>query len=80
MSQYTPPKVWTHDAENGGRFANINRPTSGAREDKVLPAGRNPFQLHSLATPNGVKATIMLEELLEDEELLDEPELPLLPP
>ena len=65
MSEYTPPKVWTHDAENGGRFANINRPTAGAREDKVLPAGRNPFQLHSLATPNGVKATIMLEELLE---------------
>ena len=65
MTQYVPPKVWTHDAENGGRFANINRPTAGAREDKVLPAGENPFQLHSLATPNGVKATIMLEELLE---------------
>ena len=65
MSEYTPPKVWTHDAENGGKFANINRPTAGAREDKVLPAGENPFQLHSLATPNGVKATIMLEELLE---------------
>ena len=65
MSSYTPPKVWTHDAENGGRFANINRPTAGAREDKVLPAGKHPFQLHSLATPNGVKATIMLEELLE---------------
>jgi GST-like protein len=65
MSEYTPPKVWTHDAENGGRFANINRPTAGAREDKVLPSGRHPFQLHSLATPNGVKATIMLEELLE---------------
>ncbi|MEL7686573.1 glutathione-dependent disulfide-bond oxidoreductase [Citromicrobium bathyomarinum] len=65
MSEYTPPKVWTYDAENGGRFANINRPTAGAREDKVLPAGKHPFQLHSLATPNGVKATIMLEELLE---------------
>ena len=65
MSEYTPPKVWTHDAENGGKFANINRPTAGAREDKVLPAGENPFQLHSLATPNGVKASIMLEELLE---------------
>ena len=65
MSEYTPPKVWTHDAENGGRFANINRPTAGAREDKVLPAGQHKFQLHSLATPNGVKATIMLEELLE---------------
>ncbi|GAB5349288.1 glutathione-dependent disulfide-bond oxidoreductase [Alteriqipengyuania sp. 357] len=65
MSDYTPPKVWTYDAENGGRFANINRPTAGAREDKALPAGKHPFQLHSLATPNGVKATIMLEELLE---------------
>ena len=65
MSEYTPPKVWTHDAENGGRFANINRPTAGAQEDKVLPAGQHKFQLHSLATPNGVKATIMLEELLE---------------
>ncbi len=62
---YTPPKVWTHDAENGGRFANINRPTAGAREDKDLPRGDNPFQLHSLATPNGVKVGIMLEELLE---------------
>ena len=62
---YTPPKVWTHDAENGGKFANINRPTAGARENKVLPSGEHPFQLHSLATPNGVKATIMLEELLE---------------
>ena len=65
MSEYTPPKIWTHDAENGGKFANINRPTAGAREEKVLPAGEHPFQLHSLATPNGVKATIMLEELLE---------------
>ena len=65
MSEYVPPKVWTNDTENGGRFASINRPTAGAREDKVLPAGENPFQLHSLATPNGVKATIMLEELLE---------------
>ncbi|MEW4447576.1 glutathione-dependent disulfide-bond oxidoreductase [Qipengyuania sp. JC766] len=62
---YTPPEVWSHDAENGGRFANINRPTSGAREDRELPAGRHPLQLHSLATPNGVKAGIMLEELLE---------------
>ncbi|MEP2736018.1 MAG: glutathione-dependent disulfide-bond oxidoreductase [Erythrobacter sp.] len=62
---YTPPKVWTNDTENGGRFANINRPTAGAREEKALPAGDNPFQLHSLATPNGVKVTIMLEELLE---------------
>ena len=62
---YTPPKVWSHDAENGGRFANINRPTAGAREDKDLPAGEHPLQLYSLATPNGVKASIMLEELLE---------------
>ncbi len=65
MSDYTPPKVWTHDAENGGRFASINRPTAGAREERELPVGEHPFQLHSLATPNGVKATIMLEELLE---------------
>ena len=62
---YTPPKVWTHDSENGGRFANINRPTAGSREEKELPRGEHPFQLYSLATPNGVKASIMLEELLE---------------
>ncbi|WP_128893015.1 glutathione-dependent disulfide-bond oxidoreductase [Erythrobacter sp. HKB08] len=62
---YTPPKVWTHDAENGGRFASINRPTAGAREDKDLPVGEHDFQLYSLATPNGVKATVMFEELLE---------------
>ena len=62
---YTPPEVWTHDAENGGRFANINRPTAGAREQRDLPAGDHPFQLYTLATPNGVKASIMLEELLE---------------
>jgi len=62
---YTPPAVWTYDEENGGRFASINRPTAGAREEKALPEGNNPFQLYSLATPNGVKATIMLEELLE---------------
>ncbi len=62
---YTPPEVWTYDAENGGRFASINRPTAGAREEKDLPVGDNPFQLYSLATPNGVKVTIMLEELLE---------------
>lgn len=62
---YTPPEVWSADTESGGRFASINRPTSGAREVKALPEGDNPFQLHSLATPNGVKVTIMLEELLE---------------
>lgn len=61
---YTPPAVWTHDTENGGRFANINRPTAGAREQRELPVGAHPLQLYSLATPNGVKATIMLEELL----------------
>ena len=62
---YTPPAVWNADTESGGRFASINRPTSGSREEKDLPRGDNPFQLHSLATPNGVKVTIMLEELLE---------------
>ena len=62
---YTPPEVWTHDAENGGKFANINRPTAGAREEKDLPVGEHDFQLYSLATPNGVKATVMFEELLE---------------
>ncbi len=62
---YTPPKVWTHDKENGGRFASINRPTAGARHDKDLPVGDHPFQLYSLGTPNGQKATIMFEELLE---------------
>lgn len=61
---YTPPKVWTHDAENGGRFGGINRPTAGARFDKELPVGEHPFQLYSLGTPNGQKATIMFEELL----------------
>jgi len=62
---YTPPEVWTPETENGGRFASINRPTAGAREDKELPVGEHDFQLYSLATPNGVKAGIMLEELLE---------------
>ncbi len=62
---YSPPEVWTHDAENGGKFANINRPTAGAREDKDLPRGEHPHQLYSLATPNGVKANIIFEELLE---------------
>ena len=62
---YTPPEVWTHDAENGGRFAAINRPTAGAREEKDLPVGEHPYQLYSLATPNGVKANIIFEELIE---------------
>ena len=62
---YTPPEVWVPDTENGGRFASINRPTAGSREDKDLPVGEHDFQLYSLATPNGVKASIMLEELLE---------------
>lgn len=62
---YTPPEVWTFDAENGGQFAGINRPTAGAREEKPLPEGEHPFQLYSLGTPNGVKVTIMFEELLE---------------
>ncbi|MCF2948405.1 glutathione-dependent disulfide-bond oxidoreductase [Paraglaciecola aquimarina] len=64
-TKYTPPKVWTWDASSGGQFANINRPISGATKDKDLPKGRHPFQLYSLATPNGVKVTVMLEELLE---------------
>ena len=61
---YTPPKVWTWSKENGGRFANINRPIAGPTHDKDLPVGRHPLQLYSLATPNGVKVTVMLEELL----------------
>jgi GST-like protein len=61
---YTPPKVWTWNKENGGRFANINRPIAGPTQDKDLPVGRHPLQLYSLATPNGVKVTVMLEELL----------------
>ncbi|MDR3526910.1 MAG: glutathione-dependent disulfide-bond oxidoreductase [Rhizomicrobium sp.] len=61
---YTPPKVWTASKPSGGRFAAINRPVSGPTHDKVLPVGRHPLQLYSLATPNGVKVTIMLEELL----------------
>ncbi|NIZ14277.1 glutathione-dependent disulfide-bond oxidoreductase [Phaeobacter sp. HF9A] len=62
---YTPPKVWTWEQESGGRFASINRPIAGATHDKELPVGKHPFQLYSLATPNGVKATVMFEELLE---------------
>ena len=62
--EYTPPKVWTWNKENGGRFASINRPIAGPTHDKELPVGRHPFQLYSLATPNGIKVTVMLEELL----------------
>lgn len=61
---YVPPKVWTHDAPSGGQFANINAPTAGARVERALPVGKHPLQLYSLATPNGVKVNIMLEELL----------------
>lgn len=61
---YEPPKVWTWDKESGGKFAAINRPIAGATHDKVLPVGTHPLQLYSLATPNGVKVTVMLEELL----------------
>lgn len=61
---YTPPEIWTWNKDNGGRFANINRPIAGATHDKELPVGRHPLQLYSLATPNGVKVTVMLEELL----------------
>jgi GSH-dependent disulfide-bond oxidoreductase len=61
---YTPPKVWTWAKENGGQFANINRPIAGPTHEKELPVGRHPLQLYSLATPNGVKVTVMLEELL----------------
>jgi len=63
--KYTPPKVWVWDKENGGKFANINRPIAGATHEKELPVGEHPLQLYSLATPNGVKVTVMLEELLE---------------
>ncbi|MDO8401658.1 MAG: glutathione-dependent disulfide-bond oxidoreductase [Bradyrhizobium sp.] len=63
-AEYTPPKVWTWNKESGGKFAGINRPIAGATHDKELPVGRHPLQLYSLATPNGVKVTVMLEELL----------------
>jgi GST-like protein len=63
-SEYVPPTVWTWDAPSGGRFANINRPTAGPTHEKELPTGTHPLQLYSLATPNGVKVTILLEELL----------------
>ena len=64
LPEYIPPKVWTWNKESGGKFASINRPISGPTHDKELPVGRHPLQLYSLATPNGVKATVMLEELL----------------
>lgn len=64
-TSYTPPKVWKWEAGNGGKFANINRPVSGATHEKALPVGEHPLQVYSLATPNGVKVTVMLEELLE---------------
>jgi GST-like protein len=63
-ADYTPPRIWIWDKENGGAFANINRPIAGPTHDKDLPVGKHPLQLYSLATPNGVKVTIMLEELL----------------
>ncbi len=63
-AEYVPPAVWTWNKDNGGRFANINRPIAGPTHDKELPVGRHPFQLYSLATPNGVKVTVLLEELL----------------
>ena len=64
LPDYQPPRVWQWNRENGGEFARINRPVAGATHDKVLPVGAHPFQLYSLATPNGVKVTVMLEELL----------------
>ncbi|MDB5474839.1 MAG: glutathione-dependent disulfide-bond oxidoreductase [Phenylobacterium sp.] len=64
-ADYAPAKVWTWNKENGGRFANINRPIAGPTHDKALPIGKHPFQLYSLGTPNGVKVTVMFEELLE---------------
>ncbi|TGT87062.1 MULTISPECIES: glutathione-dependent disulfide-bond oxidoreductase [unclassified Mesorhizobium] len=64
MTEYTPPKVWTWNKANGGTFASINRPIAGPTHDKDLPVGKHPLQLYSLATPNGVKVTVMLEELL----------------
>ena len=63
-SKYEPPKVWKWDKKSGGKFANINRPIAGATHDKDLPKGKHPLQLYSLGTPNGIKITILLEELL----------------
>jgi GSH-dependent disulfide-bond oxidoreductase len=64
FSEYTPSKIWEWNKENGGQFAAINRPIAGATHDKERPIGKHPMQLYSLATPNGVKVTVMLEELL----------------
>lgn len=64
-AKYTPPKIWTRGKESGGKFANINRPVAGPTHEKELPVGKHPLQLYSLATPNGVKVSVMLEELLE---------------
>ena len=63
-NSYVPPKIWKWDKENGGKFASINRPIAGPTHDKTLPVGKHPFQLYSLGTPNGVKVTVMFEELL----------------
>ena len=63
-AEYIPPRIWTWNQENGGAWASINRPVSGATHDKALPVGRHPLQLYSIGTPNGVKVTVMLEELL----------------
>ena len=63
-TSYMPPKVWKWESENGGTFAKTNRPIAGPTHEKELPIGKHPFQLYSLATPNGVKVTVMLEELL----------------
>jgi GST-like protein len=63
-TDYTPPRVWTWQKPSGGTFASINRPIAGATHERALPVGRHPLQLYSLATPNGVKVTVMLEELL----------------
>lgn len=64
-STYTPPRVWSWDKENGGKFASTNRPVAGPTHEKALPVGRHPLQLYSMGTPNGIKVTILLEELLE---------------
>ncbi len=64
---YVPPKVWFWNKDNGGRFANINRPVAGRTHERALPVGRHPMQLYSLGRPNGVKVTVMLEELLAQE-------------